>query len=263
MKHLFCMLLVLIMIIPAVCAAALMSEEEAIQIAKEKYPKSAQKMGWPLLDLDAYDTECSQMKNSDGTTTWAVCFLSPEYDVSFAEVEGSVFENPRTASLVWNDPDMYIHKSQIWSRKYGLPGFKSWPLDVQAAFYQELLRVKDDHIAKYGPLEDMFEWQGYLQIISRVHDVPRKGDMQLESALKLAREYLIQNGVTQNELQNLVEYAAFYRDDPQQPEYEIRYFESKADEQPLYSVLIDAVTGVVKEEQEYTLSNLLADLKWK
>ena len=250
MKHFICMLIVLVMLIPAACAAALLSEEEAIQIAKEKYPKSAQKMGWPLLDLDAYDTECRKMKNPDGTTTWDVCFLSPEYDVPFAEVTGSVFEKSRTASLVWSDPDMYIHKSQIWSRKHGLQGFKSWPLDVQAAFYQELLRVKDDHIAKYGPLEDMFEWKGYLQIISRVHDVPRKGEVQLEGALNLAREYLIQKGIAQDVLQNLVEYTSFYRDDSAKPEYEIRYFESKADENPLYSVIIDAVTGAVKEVQK-------------
>ena len=250
MKHFICMLIVLVMLIPAACAAALLSEEETIQIAKEKYLKSAQKMGWPLLDLDAYDTECRKMKNPDGTTTWDVRFLSPEYDVPFAEVTGSVFENPRTASLVWNDPDMYIHKSQIWRKTYGLDGFRAWPLDVQAAFYQELLRVKDYHIAKYGPLEDMFEWKGYLQIISRVHDVPRKGEVQLEGALNLAREYLIQKGITQDVLQNLVEYTSFYRDDSAKPEYEIRYFESKADENPLYSVIIDAVTGVAKEEQE-------------
>lgn len=253
MKQFICMIIVLVMLIPAACAAALLSEEEAIQVAKDKYPKSAQKMGWPLLDLDAYDTECRKMKNPDGTTTWDVRFLSPEYDVPFAEVEGSVFANSRTASLVWNDPDMYIHKYQIWRRKYreyGVIGFREWPLDVQAAFYQELLRVKDYHIAKYGPLEDMFEWKGYLQIISRVHDVPRKGEVQLEGALNLAREHLIQNGVTQNELQNLVEYASFYRDDPAKPEYEIRYFESKADENPLYSVIIDAVTGAVKEVQK-------------
>ena len=250
MKRTVCLILLLLVILPTVCFATSLTEEEAIQIAKEKYPKSAQKMGWPPLDLDAYDTECRKMKNPDGTTTWDVRFLSPEYDVPFAEVEGSVFENPRTASLVWNDPDMYIHKSQIWRKKYGLDGFRAWPLDVQAAFYQELLRVKDYHIAKYGPLEDMFEWKGYLQIISRVHDVPRKGEIQLEGALNLAREHLIQNGVTQNELQNLMEYASFYRDDPVKPEYEIRYFESKADENPLCSVIIDAVTGVVKEVQK-------------
>lgn len=250
MKQFICMIIVLVMLIPAACAAALLSEEEAIQIAKEKYPKSAQKMGWPLLDLDAYDTRCSQMKNPDGTTTWGVDFLSPEYDVPFVEVEASVFENPRTASLVWNDPDMYIHKSQIWRKKYGHDGFRAWPLDVQAAFYQELLRVKDYHIAKYGPLEDMFEWKGYLQIISRVHDIPRKGEVPQEGALNLAREYLIQNGTAQDELQNLVEYASFYRDDPEQAEYEIRYFKSKADEKPLYSVIIDAVTGAAKEELE-------------
>lgn len=85
MKHFICMLIVLIMLIPAACAAALLSEEEVIQIAKEEYPKSAQKMGWPLLDLDSYDTECRKMKNPDGTTTWDVRFLSPEYDVPFAE----------------------------------------------------------------------------------------------------------------------------------------------------------------------------------
>ena len=250
MKRFICMIIVLIMIIPAACAAALMGEEEAIQIAKEKYPESAQKMGWPLLDLDAYDTRCSQMKNPDGTTTWTVEFLSPQYEVPFAEVEASVFERPRTASIVWNDPDMFIYKYQIWRRKHGIQGFRTWPLDVQAAFYQELLRVKDSHIAKYGPLEDMFEWKGYLQIISHVHDVPRKGEVQLEGALNLAQEYLIQNGIAQDELQNLVEYASFYRDDPAKPEYEIRYFESKADENPLYSVTIDAVTGAVKEVQK-------------
>lgn len=96
----------------------------------------------------------------------------------------------------------------------------------------------------------MFEWKGYLQIISRVHDVPHKGEVQLEGALNRARGYLTQKGVTQDELQNLVEYASFYRDDPAKPEYEIRYFESKADENPLYSVIINAVTGVAKEEQE-------------
>ena len=253
MKRTVCLILLLLVILPTVCFATSLTEEEAIQIAKEKYPKSAQKMGWPLLDLDAYDTECRKMKNPDGTTTWDVRFLSPEYDVPFAEVEGSVFENPRTASLVWNDPDMYIHKYQIWRRKYreyGVIGFREWPLDVQAAFYQELLRVKDYHIANYGPLEDMVEWKGYLQIISRVHDVPHKGEVQLEGALNLARECLIQNGITQNELQNLVEYASFYRDDLAKPEYEIRYFESKADENPLYSVTIDAVTGAVKEVQK-------------
>lgn len=168
----------------------------------------------------------------------------------FAEVEGSVFENPRTASLVWNDPDMYIHKSQIWRKKYGLDGFRAWPLDVQAAFYQELLRVKDCHIAKYGSLEDLFEWKGYLQIISHVHDVPQKGEVQLEDALSLAREYLVQKGVVQNGLQSLAEYVSFYRDDPDQPKYEIWYFKSKTDEQPLYSVLVDAVTGEAKEERE-------------
>lgn len=110
--------------------------------------------------------------------------------------------------------------------------------------------MKDYHIEKYGPLEDMFEWKGYLQIISRVHDVPHKGEVQLEGALNQAREYLIQNGITQDELQNLMEYASFYRDDPAKPEYEIRYFESKADENPLYSVIINAVTGVAKEELE-------------
>ena len=253
MKRTACLFLLLLAILPTICFAASLTEEEAIQIAKEKYPKSAQKMGWPLLDLDAYDTECREMKNPDGTTTWDVRFLSPEYDVPFAEVTGSVFATPRTASLVWNDPDMYIHKYQIWRRKYreyGVIGFRAWPLDVQAAFYQELLRVKDYHIAKYGPLEDMFEWKGYLQIISRVHDVPHKGEVQLEGALNLAREYLIQNGITQDELQNLVEYTSFYRDDPDKPEYEIRYFESKAAEYPLYSVIIDAVTGVIKEEQK-------------
>ena len=253
MKRTACLFLLLLAILPTICFAASLTEEEAIQIAKEKYPKSAQKMGWPLLDLDAYDTECREMKNPDGTTTWDVRFLSPEYDVPFAEVTGSVFATPRTASLVWNDPDMYIHKYQIWRRKYreyGVIGFRAWPLDVQAAFYQELLRVKDYHIAKYGPLEDMFEWKGYLQIISLVHDVPRKGEVQLEGALNLAREYLLQNGITQDELQNLVEYTSFYRDDPAKPEYEIRYFESKADENPLYSVIIDAVTGVIKEEQK-------------
>ena len=253
MKRGACLILLLLVLLPAVCFAASLSKEEVIQIAKEKYTESAQKMGWPLLDLDAYDTECRKMKYPDGSTTWDVRFLSPEYDVPFAEVEGSVFANPRTASLVWNDPDMYIHKYLIWRRKYreyGVIGFREWPLDVQAAFYQELLRVKDYHIAKYGPLEDMFEWKGYLQIISRVHDVPRKGEVQLEGALNLAREYLIQNGVTQDELQNLVEYASFYRYDPAKPEYEIRYFESKADENPLYSVIIDAVTGVAMEEQE-------------
>ena len=253
MKRTVCLILLLLVILPTVCFAASLTEEEVIQIAKEKYTESAQKMGWPLLDLDAYDTECRKMKNPDGTTTWDVRFLSPEYDVPFAEVTGSVFATPRTASLVWNDPDMYIHKYLIWRRKYreyGVIGFRAWPLDVQAAFYQELLRVKDYHIAKYGPLEDMFEWKGYLQIISRVHDVPRKGEVQLEGALNLAREYLLQNGITQDELQNLVEYASFYRDDPAKPEYEIRYFESKADENPLYSVIIDAVTGAVKEEQK-------------
>ncbi len=253
MKRTVCLILLLLVLLPAVCFAASLTEEEAIQIAKEKYPKSAQKMGWPLLDLDAYDTECRKMKNPDGTTTWDVRFLSPEYDVPFAEVTGSVFANPRTASLVWNDPDMYIHKYQIWRRKYreyGVIGFRAWPLDVQAAFYQELLRVKDYHIAKYGPLEDMFEWQGYLYIISRVHDVPRKGEVQLEGALNLARGYLTQKGVTQEELQSLVEYASFYRDDPAKPEYEIRYFKSESDENPLYSVIIDAVTGVAREEQE-------------
>lgn len=253
MKRGACLILLLFVLLPTICFAASLTEEEVIQIAKEKYTESAQKMGWPLLDLDAYDTECRKMKNPDGTTTWDVRFLSPEYDVPFAEVTGSVFAPPRTASLVWNDPDMYIHKYLIWRRKYreyGVIGFRAWPLDVQAAFYQELLRVKDYHIAKYGPLEDMFEWKGYLQIISRVHDVPRKGEVQLEGALNLAREYLLQNGITQDELQNLVEYASFYRDDPAKPEYEIRYFESKADENPLYSVIIDAVTGAVKEEQE-------------
>ena len=253
MKRAVCFVLLLLAILPAVCFASSLTEEEAIQIAKEKYPKSAQKMGWPLLDLDAYDTECREMKNPDGTTTWDVRFLSPEYDVSFAEVEGSVFEKTRTASLVWNDPDMYIHKYQIWRRKYreyGVIGFRAWPLDVQAAFYQELLRVKDYHIAKYGPLEDMLEWKGYLQIISRVHDVPHKGEVQLEGALNLAREYLIQNGITQDELQNLVEYTSFYRDDPAKPEYEIRYFESKADELLLYTMIVNAVTGAVKEVQK-------------
>ena len=253
MKRTACLFLLLLAILPTICFAASLTEEEAIQIAKEKYPKSAQKMGWPLLDLDAYDTECREMKNPDGTTTWDVRFLSPEYDVPFAEVTGSVFATPRTASLVWNDPDMYIHKYQIWRRKYreyGVIGFRAWPLDVQAAFYQELLRVKDYHIAKYGPLEDMFEWKGYLQIISRVHDVPHKGEVQLEGALNLAREYLIQNGITQDELQNLVEYTSFYRDDPAKPEYEIRYFESKADELPLYTMIVNAVTGAVKEVQK-------------
>ena len=96
----------------------------------------------------------------------------------------------------------------------------------------------------------MFEWKGYLQIISRVHDVPHKGEVQLEGALNLAWEYLIRNGITQDELQNLTEYASFYRDDPNYPEYEIRYFESKADEYPLYSVIIDAATGAVKEIQK-------------
>ena len=62
MKHFICMLIVLVMLIPAACAAALLSEEETIQLAKEKYLKSAQKMGWPLLDLDAYDTEYRKMK---------------------------------------------------------------------------------------------------------------------------------------------------------------------------------------------------------
>ena len=253
MKRTACLFLLLLAILPTICFATSLTEEEAIQIAKEKYPKSAQKMGWPLLDLDAYDTECRKMKNPDGTTTWDVRFLSPEYDVLFAEVTGSVFANPRTASLVWNDPDMYIHKYLIWRRKYreyGVIGFRAWPLDVQAAFYQELLRVKDYHIAKYGPLEDMFEWKGYLQIISRVHDVPCKGEVQLEGALNLAREYLIQKGITQDVLQNLVEYTSFYRDDSAKPEYEIWYFESKADENPLYSVIIDAVTGAVKEVQK-------------
>lgn len=252
MKRGACLILLLFVLLPAVCLAASLTEEEAIQIAKEKYPNSAQKMGWPLLDLDAYDTECRKMKYPDGTTTWDVRFFSPEYDVPFAEVEGSVFANSRTASLVWNDPDMYIHKYQIWRRKYseyGVIGFRAWPLGVQAAFYQELLRVKDYHIAKYGPLEDMFEWKGYLQIISRVHDVPHKGEVQLESALNLARQHLIQNGITQNDLQNLEEYAMFYRDEPNQPEYEIRYFESKADELPLYRVIVDAITGETKEEQ--------------
>ena len=250
MKRAACFVLLLLAILPAVCFAASLSEKEAIQIAKEKYRQSAEKMGWPLLDLDAYDTKCSQMKNPDGTATWTVDFISPESDVPFTEVEASVVEKPRTASIVWNDPDMFIHKYQVWRRKHGVLGFRSWPLDVQAAFYQELLRVKDYHIAKYGPLEDMFEWKGYLQIISRVHDVPRKGEVQLEGALNLAREYLILNGITQDKLQNLMEYASFYRDDPAKPEYEIRYFESKADELPLYTMIVNAVTGAVKEVQK-------------
>lgn len=95
MKRGACLILLLLVLLPAVCFAASLTEEEVIRIAKEKYLKSAQKMGWPLLDLDAYDTECREMKNPDGTTTWDVRFLSPEYDVPFAEVTGSVFAPPQ------------------------------------------------------------------------------------------------------------------------------------------------------------------------
>jgi len=247
MKRICSVCLLLACFLVSCAEAASFLEEEAVQIAKEKYLQSAQKRGWPLLDLDVYDTRCSQAKNPDGTTTWSVDFLSPEYDVPFTEVEASVFEKPKTASIVWNDPDMFIHKYQIWRREHGHEGFRAWPLDIQAAFYQELLRVKGYHTAKYGQLEDMYEWQDYVKIISRVHDVPGEGEVQPDAALNLAREYLIQKGVEPSRLRGFAEYVSFYRDEPNQPEYEMWYFESKADEQPLYSVIVNAVTGEIKE----------------
>lgn len=216
-----------------------LSLDEAILLAKKRIVEHAnqpQYGGYSAEGIDDYRVYGEFKRADDGTRNWHLKFLIPDDEVWFSEFDVMVTPQGAAISVTWNDPQMYVNMWSIWTERMGTR-FAFFPIEEKYAFYTELLKYKDYQEEKYGTLF------GYEDtILNHIHSLPQGNELSLEMACNIADEYVEQNGGLEDK-EALKRSVSFYRDDPEKPVYEIRYY---VDNKVWRTVQVHAVDGTIE-----------------
>lgn len=216
-----------------------LSLEEAILLAKKKIfeqENQPQYGGYSTDGIDEYRVYGEFKRADDGTHNWHLEFFIPDDRVWFSEFEVMVAPQGTAVSVTWNDPQMYINIGRIWRQRIGT-SFAFFSLEEKYAFYNELLKYKDYQEKKYGTL---FGYEN--TVLNHVHSLPHDNELSLETACYIADEYVDQHGGPEDKTV-LKRSVSFYRDDPEEPVYEVCYY---IDNKVWRTVRVRAVDGVIQ-----------------
>lgn len=164
----------------------------------------------------------------DGEKVWWFQFYQEE-DVlpgltAYVHADGRVYteyEDQRSISNVY----------LAWEKEREMKRFAYWSLEDQAAFYQELLALKDRELTLYGYLPAIAEG-----VLSREHTVPPEGAYPeadaIAAAKAVAQQYI--------DLSNTIPVIYHCRTEDMGNIYQVGFI---AEGDWFYSVLIDSATG--------------------
>ncbi len=171
----------------------------------------------------------------DGEKVWWFRFYQAE-DI-LPGLEAYVHGDGRVYTK-YDDKLSISHVYLAWEKEREMQRFAYWSLADQAAFYQELLALKDRELSLYGHLPAIAE-----SVLRREHTVPPENAYPQAEAIAAAKEAAQQHV----DLQNAVTVIYHYRTEDRGNIYHVGFIEAG---NWAYSVLIDADTGEVLDLYE-------------
>ena len=210
-----------------------MSLNEAKSIARATILEHAQYHHYQTDNLDEYriSTQYILYEERDAPI-YLIDYYLPDGSKTIFSV--TIGQNG-AASLSYKDPRSISEVYREWYYNLGMIRFSYWSLRDKADFYKSVSGMYEAEMSANQDLSGLAQ-----QVLAHVHSIPRGDELQEADAVAIANNALAGQGVHSLSLQELKLAVFFYRDDPQNPIYEVEYY--KADELR-YAVTVDASSG--------------------